>query len=400
MSNSSAPAPPTHVVWDDEMLAYNFGPHHPMNPARLALTARLAREIGLLDLPTVSVVRPFVAADAELATVHSPAYIAGVRAVSADPDTARPEFGLGTADTPGFAGMHEASARLVGGSLAAADAIVAGTALHAVNFGGGMHHAARSAASGFCIYNDAAASVQRLLDSGVARVLYLDVDAHHGDGTQSIFWNEPRVMTISLHETGMSLFPGTGFANETGGPGAEGTAVNVALPTSAGDAAVLRAFHAVVPQLAEVFAPEVIVSQHGCDSHLADPLTNLRLSVDAQHAMMLGARDLADRMCGGRWISTGGGGYNLANVVPRSWSLLIAVAAGAAIGPSTPVPPAWRDHVRERYGSTPPALMGDGADTWWRSWEVGYDPGDDLDRTVMATRRAVFPLHGLDPWFD
>jgi acetoin utilization protein AcuC len=382
------------------MLAYNFGRHHPMNPDRLALTARLARTMGLFDLPTVKVVRPFVAADDELATVHSREYIAGVRAASSDPAAARAEFGLGTQDTPTFAGMHEASARLVGGSLAAADAIVSGAAVHAVNFGGGMHHAGRSVASGFCIYNDAAASIQRLLDSGVQRVLYLDVDAHHGDGTQSIFWDDSRVMTISLHETGMSLFPGTGFASETGGPGAEGYAVNVALPTSAGDAAVLRAFHAVVPQLTGAFSPEVIVSQHGCDSHLADPLTNLRVSVDAQHALMLAARDLADRYCGGRWISTGGGGYNLASVVPRSWSLLIAVAAGSPIGPQTAVPPEWRDYVRERYGSAAPELMGDGADTWWRSWEVGYDPGDDLDRTVMATRKAVFPLHGLDPWFD
>ena len=381
------------------MLAYNFGRHHPMNPDRLALTARLARCMGLFDLPTLTVVRPFVAADDELATVHSREYIAGVRTVSEDP-AARPGFGLGSQDTPAFAGMHEASARLVGGSLAAADAIVSGSAVHAVNFGGGMHHAGRSLASGFCIYNDAAASIQRLLDSGVTRVLYLDVDAHHGDGTQSIFWNDSRVMTISLHETGMSLFPGTGFASETGGPEAEGYAVNVALPTSAGDAAVLRAFHAVVPQLAGAFAPEVIVSQHGCDSHLADPLTNLRVSVDAQHALMLAARDLADRFCGGRWISTGGGGYNLASVVPRSWSLLIAVAAGSPIGPSTAVPQEWRDYVRERYGSVAPEMMGDGADTWWRSWEVGYDPGDDLDRTVMATRKAVFPLHGLDPWFD
>jgi acetoin utilization protein AcuC len=381
------------------MLAYNFGGHHPMNPERLALTARLARTMGLFDLPTLTVVRPCVAADDELATVHSREYIAGVRCVSADP-AAHPGFGLGTQDTPAFAGMHEASARLVGGSLAAADAIVSGTAVHAVNFGGGMHHAGRSVASGFCIYNDAAASIQRLLDSGVQRVLYLDVDAHHGDGTQSIFWNDSRVMTISLHETGMSLFPGTGFASEIGGPNAEGYAVNVALPTSAGDAAVLRAFHAVVPQLAGVFAPEVIVSQHGCDSHLADPLTNLRVSVDAQHALMVAARDLADRFCGGRWISTGGGGYNLASVVPRSWSLLIAVAAGSPIGPQTPVPQEWRDYVRERYGSVAPERMGDGADTWWRSWEVGYDPGDDLDRTVMATRKAVFPLHGLDPWFD
>ncbi|WP_241521828.1 acetoin utilization protein AcuC [Arthrobacter pityocampae] len=400
MSTHSRSAVPVQVAWDESMLAYDFGGKHPMNPERLHLTARLARDCGLLDLDGVTVAAPPVASDDELATVHSPDYIRAVRHVSSNPGTSDAARGLGTEDTPAFAGMHEASARLAGGSLDAAEAIIRGSAVRAVNFGGGMHHAARSRASGFCIYNDAAASVQRLLDRGARRVLYIDVDAHHGDGTQSIFWDEPRVMTVSLHETGMSLFPGTGFAAETGGPSAEGYAVNVALPTVAGDAAMLRAFHAVVPQLAGAFAPEVIVSQHGCDSHREDPLTNLRVSVDAQHALMVGVRELADRLCEGRWIATGGGGYALASVVPRSWSLLVAVAAGAPVGPATPVPPAWREYVLERHGVEAPRLMGDGADIWWRSWEVGYDPNDDLDRTVMATRKALFPLHGLDPWFD
>ncbi len=391
---------PLQVAWDESMLAYDFGGQHPMNPERLHLTARLARDCGLLELDGVTVAAPPVASDDDLAAVHSPDYIGAVRRISSNPDTSDEARGLGTEDTPAFAGMHEASARLAGGSLDAAEAIIRGSAVRAVNFGGGMHHAARSRASGFCIYNDAAASIQRLLDRGVPRVLYIDVDAHHGDGTQSIFWDDPRVMTISLHETGMSLFPGTGFASETGGPGAEGYAVNVALPTVAGDAAVLRAFHAVVPQLAAAFAPGVIVSQHGCDSHREDPLTNLRVSVDAQHALMVGVRELADRLCEGRWIATGGGGYALASVVPRSWSLLVAVAAGAPMGPATPVPAAWREYVLERHGVEAPRLMGDGADIWWRSWEIGYDPNDDLDRTVMATRKALFPLHGLDPWFD
>ncbi|MHA7154083.1 acetoin utilization protein AcuC [Arthrobacter sp. TMN-50] len=398
--SSESPSFPTSVVWDDSMLAYNFGPTHPMNPQRLALTARLAADLGLLNREGVTLAVPFVATDVELGTVHSGDYIAAVRTAGSDPNQADAAVGLGTPDNPAFVGMHEASARLVGGSLAAADAVLSGHAVHAVNFGGGMHHAGRSAASGFCIYNDAAAAIQRLLDAGTQRVLYIDVDAHHGDGTQSIFWNDPRVMTISLHETGMSLFPGTGFANETGGPRAEGTAVNVALPTLTGDGGLLRAFHAVVPPLAEAFQPEVILSQHGCDSHVDDPLTNLRISIDAQREMALSIRDLAARLCEGRWIATGGGGYNLTSVVPRAWSTLIAVAAGAPVGPQTAVPESWRAHVLEHYGTDAPRLMGDGADTWWRSWEVGYDPNDDLDRTVMATRKAVFPFHGLDPWFD
>ncbi|WP_024475531.1 acetoin utilization protein AcuC [Arthrobacter sp. CAL618] len=399
MSSESA-AFPTSVVWDESMLAYNFGPTHPMNPQRLALTARLATDLGLFDRDGVTVAEPFVATDGELGTVHSSHYITAVRTADTNPDQADQALGLGTADNPAFPGMHDASARLVGGSLAAADAVLSGRTVHAVNFGGGMHHASRSMASGFCIYNDAAAAIQRLLDAGTQRVLYIDVDAHHGDGTQNIFYDDARVMTISLHETGMSLFPGTGFANETGGVGAEGYAVNVALPTLAGDGGLLRAFHSVVPPLAEAFQPEVILSQHGCDSHVDDPLTNLRISIDAQREMAVSIRDLASRICEGRWIATGGGGYNVTSVVPRAWSTLIAVAAGAPIGPKTAVPESWRSYVLEHYGAEAPLLMGDGADTWWRSWEVGYDPNDDLDRTVMATRKAVFPLHGLDPWFD
>lgn len=382
------------------MLAYNFGPGHPMSPDRLDLTARLARDLGLFDLPGLSVSAPFVASDGQLTSVHSAEYVAAVRDISADPTRSNPKAGLGTEDNPAFAGMHEASARLVGGSLMAADAVLSGTAVHAVNFGGGMHHAAFDRASGFCIYNDAAAAVARLLEKGVQRVLYIDVDAHHGDGTQSIFWDDPRVMTISLHETGLTLFPGTGFANETGGRGAEGTAVNIALPARTSDAGWLRAFHAVVPQLAEAFAPEVIVSQHGCDSHTEDPLTNLRISVDAMRQVALTISDLAGRLCEGRWIATGGGGYNVASVVPRTWNLLISVAANGPLRATTAVPGAWRSYVQDRYGYTPPLTMGDGIDLWWRSWEVGYDPSDEIDRTVMATRKEVFPLYGLDPWFD
>ncbi|MEE1621331.1 acetoin utilization protein AcuC [Zafaria sp. J156] len=381
------------------MMAYRFSDSHPMHPARLDLTKRLIDELGVLEAPTVSLAEPSVADDAELGLVHDADYIAAVRRASEHPDVPDAARGLGTEDNPLFPGLHEASARLAGGSLLAADAILDSRAVHAVNFGGGMHHASRSAASGFCIYNDAALAVQRLLDGGVQRVAYIDVDAHHGDGTQSIFWDDPRVMTISLHESGMSLFPGTGFANESGGPGAPGTAVNVAVPAGTGDAGWLRAFHAVVPQITAAFAPEVIVSQHGCDGHAKDPLTNLRLSVDAQRQNMLDIADLAERLCAGRWIATGGGGYNITHVVPRAWAHLVAIASGRPVPLRTEVPAPWRSYVEERYGEAP-QWMNDDAELWWRSWEVGYDPADPVDRTVMATRKEVFPLFGLDPWFD
>lgn len=396
----SKPTPPTTVAWDPSLTAYNFGASHPMSPVRLDLTARLAQSLGLLELEHVRVQAPAVATDVELATVHSAEFIEAVRRVSADPTDADVEHGLGTEDDPAFAGMHDAAARLAGGSLLGASAILDGSALHVVNFAGGMHHAARGKASGFCIYNDAALAIQRLLDGGVGKVAYIDVDAHHGDGTESIFWNDPRVLTISLHESGLTLFPGTGFANETGGPGAEGSAVNIALPAGTGDAGWLRAFHAVVPQIVAAFAPGAIVSQHGCDSHRTDPLTHLSISVDAQREAVTAVGQLAERHCEGRWIATGGGGYNITGVVPRSWSHLIAIAAGRPVPLKTPVPEDWRRYVEEKFGADTPALMGDDVELWWRSWEVGFDPNDAIDRTVMATRKAVFPLHGLDPWFD
>ncbi|KQQ87720.1 acetoin utilization protein AcuC [Arthrobacter sp. Leaf137] len=394
------PAPPTMVAWGADMTAYNFGHGHPMAPARMELTARLAASLGLFDLDHVAVEAPGVATDSELEAVHSADYVAAVRKVSADPSTPDESRGLGTEDDPAFAGMHEAAARLAGGSLLAASRILDGSAVHAVNFGGGMHHAARDRASGFCIYNDAALAVQKLLDGGVRKVAYIDVDAHHGDGTESIFWNDPRVLTLSLHESGMTLFPGTGFANEIGGPDSEGTAVNVALPSGTGDAGWLRAFYAVVPQVVAAYGPEVIVSQHGCDSHRTDPLTHLNLSVDGQREAASAVGNLAAQFCGGRWIATGGGGYNVVDVVPRAWSHLVAIAAGRPVPLRTPVPQDWRDYVEAKYGATAPELMGDDVELWWRSWEVGFDPNDAVDRTVMATRKAVFPLHGLDPWFD
>lgn len=371
-----------------------------MSPTRLDLTASLARELGIFDLPQVDVVESYVASDDELATVHDHDYIAAVHRVGEDPSLSDPDRGLGTEDDPVFSGIHEASARLAGGSLLAASALISGAVPRAVNFGGGMHHASAGKASGFCIYNDTALAIAKLLESGVSKVAYIDIDAHHGDGTQSIFWNDPRVLTISLHESGVTLFPGTGFANEVGGPLAEGTAVNVALPAGTSDAGWLRAFHAVVPQLVEAFAPDVIVSQHGCDSHRDDSLTHLNTSVDGQREAALSVAALADKVCGGRWIATGGGGYNIVGVVPRVWSHLMAIVAGKPVPLRTPVPETWRSYVAQKYGKVAPLFMGEDADTWWRSWEVGYNPSDALDRTVMATRKAVFPLYGLDPWFD
>ncbi len=387
------------VVWTPELLGYDFGPGHPMAPLRLDLTVRLARSLGLLDLPGVQVVGAEPASDAVLETVHEPEYVAAVRRASAG-GPGDPLRGIGTEDDPVFGGMHEAAARIVAGSRDAALAVWAGEAEHAVNLTGGMHHAMPGAASGFCVYNDAAVAIRALLDAGAERVAYVDVDAHHGDGVQRAFWDEPRVLTVSVHESGRTLFPGTGDPDETGGPGAPGSAVNLALPSHTRDAAWLRAIDAVVPPVLRAFAPDVLVTQHGCDAHVEDPIANLDMSVDAERLVAVWLHDLAHEVAGGRWLALGGGGYAVVDVVPRAWTHLLAVAEHHPLDPATRMPQEWRDQVVELYGRPGPATMSDGADLAWTPWSAGFDPADDVDRAVRATRAAAFPLLGLDPLHD
>ena len=389
------------VVWDESFTRYDFGPTHPMAPVRLDLTARLCRSLGLFDRPGVEVVGAEPADDALLTTVHEQEYVDAVRLAGADPRQADPMRGLGTEDDPAFVGMHDAGARILAGTVDLARAVWEGETEHGVNFCGGLHHAMHDRASGFCVYNDIAAAIRWLLDHGAGKVAYVDVDVHHGDGVQQMFWDEPRVLTVSLHESGRVLFPGTGFPDEVGGPTAEGTAVNVALPPGTGDGPWLRAFHSTVPALLRAFRPDVVVTQHGCDSHFLDPLAHLALSVEAQRAAAEALHKLTHELCDGRWVATGGGGYEVVDVVPRTWSHLVGIAAHAPVPVGADVPQDWRDHVRTALGRPAPAHMGDGREPlWWRSWEVGYDPEDAVDRAIMATRKAVFPLHGLDPWFD
>ena len=270
------------VVWDPGFTRYDFGPTHPMSPVRLDLTARLCDAFGLFDDPGVHRLDPAVASDELLETVHSAGYVAAVKAASADPGSADGAYGLGTDDDPAFVGMHDASARVVAGTRDLCEAVWTGQTEHGVNFCGGLHHAMPDAASGFCIYNDVAIGIRWLLDHGVERVAYVDVDVHHGDGVERIFWNDDRVLTVSIHESGRALFPGTGWPSDIGGADAQGSATNIALPPGVADAGWLRAFHSTALPVVRAFRPQVLVSQHGCDTHLQDPLAHLALTVDAQ----------------------------------------------------------------------------------------------------------------------
>ena len=390
-------AGPATVVFDPTLTEYSFGPSHPMSPVRVDLTMRLAHELGVVGDRLRPVPAPMADEDL-IASVHDPRLIEAVVRAGLK-DVYDVERGLGTDDNPVFPGMHVAAAHVVGASVEAFRQVWSGESLHSANITGGLHHAMRDRASGFCIYNDVAIGIQYLLDQGVERVAYVDVDVHHGDGVEKIFWDDPRVLTISLHETGQMLFPGTGFPHDTGGPEAQGSAVNVALPPGTADAGWLRAFHAVVPPLLRAFDPQVLVTQHGCDSHIEDPLAHLMLTVDGQRAAYLALHDLAHELCDGKWVVTGGGGYALVEVVPRAWTHLLAIVSGRPLEPDTETPEAWREHVRTALGRTAPLRLTDGRPPAYRDWSEGYDPHTWLDRAVHATRTEVFPWHGLDPHY-
>jgi acetoin utilization protein AcuC len=371
------------LVFSEDLTKYDFGPEHPMAPGRVTHTIALARALGVLDRLTVVPPPPI---DIELLqTVHSADYIEAVQ--RCEPDTA---YGLGTTDNPIFPGMHEVAGLVAMATTEAARQVWTNDVGRASNISGGLHHAMPSRTSGFCVYNDVAIAIRWLLDHGCERIGYVDVDVHHGDGVQAIFYDDPRVMTVSLHETPVFLFPGTGFPYETG---AVGTAVNIALPPGTTDAGWLRAFDAVVPHVLRAHQPQVLISQHGCDSHRHDPLADLDLSLDGQRASYLAVAGLADELCEGRWISTGGGGYAVVHVVPRAWTHLLGIVSGEPIPPQTPVPEVWRAEM----GDGAPRTMTDGVDVSFEPFEDGYTPASRLDQAIMATRRAVFPELGLDP---
>lgn len=384
------------VSWSEALRAYDFGHGHPLSPVRVELAWRLINDFGLLAAEHVHVnsdIHPVP--DEMLLRVHTPELLEAVKRGGEDPSFSDLRFGLGTADTPVFPDMHTAAARVCGATVSAARAVLTGEAEHAVNIAGGLHHAMPDRSAGFCVYNDLSVAIQWLLDSGVERVAYIDVDVHHGDGVQAAFWDDPRVLTVSIHESPATLFPGTGWPTEIGGPTALGTAVNIALPAGTGDQGWLRAFHAITPHVLAEFRPQIIVSQHGCDSHFEDPLASLAVSIDGQRMAAEAIHRWAHKYAGGKWVATGGGGYEWVDVVPRSWTNVVAIATEQPIDPQTPIPEAWSHYVRDAMGRPGPARMTDGYEPWPKHWDLGYDPADPVDASVMATRRAVFPYLGL-----
>ena len=339
----------------------------------------LINALGLLDGDDVLVIPPRAATDEEILTIHTREYVAAVKAARPNP-----RYGLGTEDVPVVEGMHEAAAMIVGATLTAAEAVMSGRATRAFNIAGGLHHAHRNQASGFCVYNDLAVAIRWLQRTHNARVMYIDYDAHHGDGVQNIFYADPDVMTVSFHESGAFLFPGTGFIDEIGEGEGYGHSVNVPLDPHTGDASWRRAFHDLMPELFAAFKPDVIVLQNGCDGHALDPLTHLRASTGLFEEFVTSVCVLADEHCQGRVIATGGGGYAVYDVVPRAWTLVWSALRG--IQPPNELPAEWLEQVTKEAGHAVPAVLRDDA-----VGEVEIETDNNL-KTVRAVKHKVLPL--------
>ena len=314
-----------------------------MKPQRLIGVHDTLAKLGAFDQPNAVVLAPRDATISEIERIHSPAYIRAVEQASADPGLDHSRWGLSASgDTPPFRGMHEASLLTTGATLRGMDEVLAGRLRVSFNGAGGLHHAMRHRASGFCIYNDPAIACGLLADRGL-KVAYVDIDAHHGDGVQAAFYDTDQVLTISLHETGRSLFPGTGFASERGTGAGAGYSINVALPPYTDDRAYVTAFDAVVPPLVARFRPDVLVTQQGIDSHFADPLTHLKISTRAREHIVraFSGFDLP-------WVAMGGGGYDQ-DAVRRGWSIEYLVMLGVPVpdGLHDADPPEWSGDERE-----------------------------------------------------
>lgn len=383
----SAPDTPTCAfVYAPQLSAYQLSESHPFKPLRLELTRSLLQDCGLLADAALTTPDPFT--EAQLLALHDPDFVAAVRAVSSGasvPDALH--YGLGTPDNPIFPGMHEAVMDVCGASLTAMRLVASGQYGRAVNFSGGLHHAGRAVMSGFCTYNDVALAVHEAVSRYSLRVAYIDLDAHHGDGVQDFFYDSGAVLTVSVHESGRSLFPGTGFTYEVGRGAGRGLSVNVPLEPFTEDASYLELLGAVLPRALEVFKPDLIVLQAGADMHRHDPLSNLHLSAQGIAESYRLVSGLADRFCGGRLVATGGGGYDPYRTVPRVWSLLWSVLSRQTA--PTVVPEPWRTRWGERLGLELPRTFYD--------LEQG-PPNPRRDHVETANRRTATKLLGtLEP---
>lgn len=352
-------------VYSPEQLDYKFSETHPFNQKRLELTVDLLKSIHALD--DEYIITPRDATDEELLLGHDSRYIEAVKMAGHGHLTAKlgEPFGIGTEDTPIFQNMHEASSKIVGATLTACDFVMQGKSQHALNLGGGLHHGFKARASGFCIYNDSTVAIKYMQQKYNARVLYIDTDAHHGDGVQWSFYDDPNVCTVSIHETGRYLFPGTGAVTERGNGSGYGTSFNFPIDAFTEDESFLDVYQTALKEITAYFKPDVILSQNGADAHYFDPLTHLCGTMNIYREIPKLAHELAHEFCDGKWIAVGGGGYDIWRVVPRAWSMVWTEMTdkGTPIGN---IPQSWLDQWQKE---SPVRLI-----PTWDDPENMYDP--------------------------
>jgi len=342
----------TTLLYSEKFLDYNLGPSHPLRPVRVKLTHDLIQSKGVLNEEEVKIAVPRVASEEEILLFHEKEYVRLVQKCS-DKGSGLLDAG----DTPALKGCFEATSLVVGASLEACDKIMTGKFAHAFNPSGGLHHAHPERASGFCIFNDPAVSINYLRKKyNVKRLLYLDIDAHHGDGVMYGFYSDPSLLDIDFHESGKYLFPGTGFPDEVGKSEAKGLKLNVPLLPGTGDEAYLRAFHKLTPEIVRKFRPQIILVQCGADGHADDRLAHLRLTTNMYEGVVSEMHKLAHELCEGRLLLFGGGGYTLANV-PRVWTVAFATLAGKKL--DNEIPERWSREFRKLTGEDPPSALHD-----------------------------------------
>ncbi len=367
-------------IYEDALSRHELRSDHPMRPVRLRYTYQLLREYGAFDHPGAVLLDPRSASEEELAWLHTPEYVAAVKALGSGSGVVDPaRFGFsGQGDNPVYPRMFEAAALSTGGSLLAAEMVASGAVGAAFNISGGLHHAAADHASGFCVFNDPALAVHYFLNRGM-RVAYVDIDAHHGDGVQEAFYADDRVLTISVHESGQYLFPGTGSVAEWGAGAGRGYSVNLPLYPYTGDDDYVEAFRQVVPPLVRAFAPDVLVTQLGIDSYHSDPLTHLQVTTEGYIEVV---RQLA--ALGLPWLALGGGGYDV-TAVARAWTL----AFGVMLDTDWPdqLPSAFaREHGAGRLrDEVSPEVPG----------HIKVEASRYVAETVAEIRQQIFPIHGL-----
>jgi acetoin utilization protein AcuC len=316
------------LVYTDQYGRYDFGPDHPLRPLRLKLTYDLMEKLNLLSHERLEIKKPIEATRRQIERAHDPEYVEVVKKLSDNPEDRSTHpylYGLGPGDNPIFKGMYEASALVCGASTLAADLVWKNDDIMiGFNPAGGLHHAQKKKASGFCIFNDIAVAIHHLkqLKKDI-KIVYLDIDCHHGDGVQWLFYDDPNVLTISFHESGKYLFPGTGSTDEIGeGPG-KGFSLNFPLLPGTSNRMFVKLFRYCVPRILEAYSPDLLFTQLGVDMYFDDPLTQMGVSLSAYKDIAQTLYTSTHDYCDNKWVAVGGGGY-LMTVVPRAWSIFLA----------------------------------------------------------------------------